>query len=81
VILLVLDQNVVYLLLILKLEFADVTWEMKQLKIKESCKIFKRSDSFSKLGAGVPKEFIRWTSWYWKTLLAKSYCGAGTPFF
>jgi cell division protease FtsH len=78
-----LDQNVVQVITDTKIKFEDVAGndEAKE-ELKEVVKFLKDPDSFSKLGAGVPKGvLLGGPPGTGKTLLAKAIAGeAGTPF-
>jgi cell division protease FtsH len=78
-----LDQNVVQVITDTKIKFEDVAGndEAKE-ELKEVVKFLKDPDSFSKLGAGVPKGvLLGGPPGTGKTLLAKSFAGEeGTPF-
>ena len=78
-----LDQNVVSVVTDTKIKFADVAGnEEAKAELKEVVKFLKDPDSFSKLGAGVPKGvLLGGPPGTGKTLLAKAIAGeAGTPF-
>jgi cell division protease FtsH len=78
-----LDQNVVQVVTDIKIKFEDVAGnEEAKAELKEVVKFLKDPDSFSKLGAGVPKGvLLGGPPGTGKTLLAKAIAGeAGTPF-
>jgi cell division protease FtsH len=78
-----LDQNVVTVVTDIKIKFEDVAGnEEAKAELKEVVKFLKDPDSFSKLGAGVPKGvLLGGPPGTGKTLLAKAIAGeAGTPF-
>jgi cell division protease FtsH len=78
-----LDQNVVQVITDTKTKFEDVAGnEEAKEELKEVVKFLKDPDSFSKLGAGVPKGvLLGGPPGTGKTLLAKAIAGeAGTPF-
>ena len=78
-----LDQNVVQVVSDTKIKFEDVAGnEEAKAELKEVVKFLKDPDSFSKLGAGVPKGvLLGGPPGTGKTLLAKAIAGeAGTPF-
>jgi cell division protease FtsH len=78
-----LDQNVVQVVTDTKIKFEDVAGnEEAKAELKEVVKFLKDPDSFSKLGAGVPKGvLLGGPPGTGKTLLAKAIAGeAGTPF-
>ena len=78
-----LDQNVVSVVTDIKIKFEDVAGnEEAKGELKEVVKFLKDPDSFSKLGAGVPKGvLLGGPPGTGKTLLAKAIAGeAGTPF-
>lgn len=78
-----LDQNVVQVVTDTKIKFADVAGnEEAKLELKEVVKFLTDPDSFSKLGASVPKGvLLGGPPGTGKTLLAKAIAGeAGTPF-
>lgn len=78
-----LDQNVVQVVTDTKIKFADVAGnEEAKLELKEVVKFLIDPDSFSKLGASVPKGvLLGGPPGTGKTLLAKAIAGeAGTPF-
>jgi cell division protease FtsH len=78
-----LDQNVVSVVTDIKIKFEDVAGnEEAKAELKEVVKFLKDPESFSKLGAGVPKGvLLGGPPGTGKTLLAKAIAGeAGTPF-
>jgi cell division protease FtsH len=78
-----LDQNVVQVITDTKTKFEDVAGnEEAKEELKEVVKFLKDPDSFTKLGAGVPKGvLLGGPPGTGKTLLAKAIAGeAGTPF-
>jgi len=78
-----LDQNVVSVVTDIKIKFEDVAGnEEAKGELKEVVKFLKDPESFSKLGAGVPKGvLLGGPPGTGKTLLAKAVAGeAGTPF-
>ena len=78
-----LDQNVVSVATDIKIKFEDVAGnEEAKAELQEVVKFLKDPDSFSKLGAGVPKGvLLGGPPGTGKTLLAKAIAGeAGTPF-
>jgi cell division protease FtsH len=78
-----LDQNVLQVLQNLKTKFEDVAGnEEAKEELKEVVKFLKNPESFSKLGAGVPKGvLLGGPPGTGKTLLAKAVAGeAGVPF-
>ena len=78
-----LDQSVIQVVTDTKLKFEDVAGnEEAKLELKEVVKFLKDPDSFSKLGAAVPKGvLLGGPPGTGKTLLAKAIAGeAGTPF-
>ena len=78
-----LDQNVVTVVTDIKIKFEDVAGnEEAKAELIEVVKFLKDPDSFSKLGAGVPKGvLLGGPPGTGKTLLAKAIAGeAGTPF-
>jgi cell division protease FtsH len=78
-----LDQNVVQVVSDTKIKFEDVAGnEEAKLELKEVVKFLTDPDSFSKLGASVPKGvLLGGPPGTGKTLLAKAIAGeAGTPF-
>jgi cell division protease FtsH len=78
-----LDQNVVQVVTDIKTKFEDVAGnEEAKLELKEVVKFLIDPDSFSKLGASVPKGvLLGGPPGTGKTLLAKAIAGeAGTPF-
>ncbi len=78
-----LDQNVVQVVTDTKIKFADVAGnEEAKFELKEVVKFLTDPDSFSKLGASVPKGvLLGGPPGTGKTLLAKAIAGeAGTPF-
>jgi len=78
-----LDQNIVSVVTDIKIKFEDVAGnEEAKEELKEVVKFLKDPESFSKLGAGVPKGvLLGGPPGTGKTLLAKAIAGeAGTPF-
>jgi cell division protease FtsH len=78
-----LDQNVIQVITDTKIKFEDVAGnEEAKEELKEVVKFLKDPDSFTKLGAGVPKGvLLGGPPGTGKTLLAKAIAGeAGTPF-
>jgi cell division protease FtsH len=78
-----LDQNVVQVITDTKIKFEDVAGnEEAKEELKEVVKFLKDTESFSKLGASVPKGvLLGGPPGTGKTLLAKAIAGeAGTPF-
>jgi len=78
-----LDQNVFQVITNTKIKFDDVAGnEEAKEELKEVVKFLKEPESFSKLGAGVPKGvLLGGPPGTGKTLLAKAIAGeAGTPF-
>jgi len=78
-----LDQNIVSVSTDIKIKFEDVAGnEEAKGELKEVVKFLKDPDSFSKLGAGVPKGvLLGGPPGTGKTLLAKAIAGeAGVPF-
>jgi cell division protease FtsH len=78
-----LDQNVVQVVTDIKIKFDDVAGnEEAKAELKEVVKFLTDPDSFSKLGASVPKGvLLGGPPGTGKTLLAKAIAGeAGTPF-
>jgi cell division protease FtsH len=78
-----LDQSIIQIVTDVKIKFEDVAGnEEAKAELKEVVKFLKDPDSFSKLGAGVPKGvLLGGPPGTGKTLLAKAIAGeAGTPF-
>lgn len=78
-----LDQNIIQVITETKIKFEDVAGnEEAKEELKEVVKFLKEPESFSKLGAGIPKGvLLGGPPGTGKTLLAKAIAGeAGTPF-